>query len=94
MEPVGVILNVLAGLALIGAILYQRLDYSKGYGSTMGGQMTAGMIWSLAALLCGLGTGIVLTWYWGCAAFIAVYISSFGVRTVVERVFLYFDRRM
>ncbi|MFH1723195.1 MAG: hypothetical protein ABII00_01095 [Elusimicrobiota bacterium] len=56
----------------------------KDYGSTMGGQMTAGAIRSLAAALAGVGAGLILKWYWGVAVFAGIYALSFAIRAVVE----------
>jgi len=84
MTTAGVILVLLSVLCAGVALLYQRSDHVKGYGSTMGGEMTAGAIWSLAAILAGTGTGILSAWYWGIATFLAVYAASFKIRGVLE----------
>ena len=46
--------------------------------------MTAAAIWSLVALLAGVGVGILSEWFWGVAIFVGVYVGSFAVRAAVE----------
>lgn len=82
------ILIILSALCAGCAILYQRSDHVTGYGSTMGGEMTAGLLWSLSAVIGGIGTGMILKWYWGIAVFLAVYLLGFKIRRLVESILL------
>ena len=91
MDIIGITLTALASLSAIGAVLYQWIDHKKDYGSTMGGRMTSGAIWSIAALLGGVGVGMLMTWYWGLAAFALIYVTSFAIRGAIERALLNFD---
>jgi len=52
----------------------------------MGGEMLSGFLWSLVALLCGLGSGAVVPWYGVPLVVIAVYGLSLGIRSVIRQV--------
>jgi len=92
MNILGLILLGLSVLTMVGALVYQTIDHKKGYGSTMGGEMTSGAIWSLASFLCGIGVGLVYKWYWGISAFVIVYVLSYGIRNCTERIISSFEK--
>ena len=75
-----------AFLAVVFAIVYQRNDITPQRGSTMGGQMTAAAIWSLASLLCAAGSLAFVRWYFSIIIFVTVYVLSFLVRAFVSRI--------
>lgn len=76
----------LALLASILAIVYQRRDMRPGTGGTMGGEMTAGLIWVVAALLWALGSLAWVPWYLAIGMFVAAMGLSFLVRMGVARI--------
>lgn len=88
MVSIGIVLSMVAAVFALGALVYQVWDHVKGYGSTMGGQMTAGAIWALVAVLGGAGTGLIFPWYWGIGAFVFLLALSYGIRAVLEKVLL------
>jgi hypothetical protein len=75
-----------SGLAIGYAVYYQRRDMVPGYGGTMGGEMTIGLIWLLAGLLFGLGMAAFVPWYLAILAGIALVALSFAVRRLVASV--------
>ncbi len=80
-----IIIVVLSTLCACGALLYQKYDHVKGYGSTTGGQMATAAIWLLVAILAGIGFGMILKNFWiGVAAFVVIYIASYVIRRVFE----------
>ncbi len=83
MMILGTILTVLSAICAGWAILYQKSDHSRDYGSTMGGEMTTAAIWSLVALTAGIGIGILSEWFWGLAVFVGIYVGSFGLRAAL-----------
>lgn len=74
-----------AVLAMVLAVAYQRRDIVPGRGGTMGGEMTAGLIWLLAALLGAVGSLAFMPWYFSVLVFVAVLALSFLVRMWVAR---------
>lgn len=75
-----------AFLAAVFAVVYQRSDMTPNHASTMGGQMTAGAIWSLVSLLCAAGSLAFVRWYFSVIIFVAVYALSFLARVLVDRI--------
>lgn len=73
-------------LASLLAIFYQRRDMRPGTGGTMGGEMTAGLVWVVAALLWGLGSLAWVPWYLAMGVFVAAMALSFLVRMGVARI--------
>jgi hypothetical protein len=73
-------------LAMLFAILYQRRDMRPGTGGTMGGEMTAGLIWVVASLLCALGSLAFVPWYFAIGVFVVAMALSFLVRMGVARI--------
>lgn len=76
----------LAFFVMLFAVFYQRRDLHPKYGNTMGGQMTTGVIWILASLLCAAGASLLIPWYFSIPVFFLVFAFSFPVRTIVERI--------
>lgn len=73
-------------LASLFAIVYQRRDMRPGTGGTMGGEMTAGLIWAVASLLWALGSLAFAPWYLAIGVFVAAMALSFLVRLGVARI--------
>lgn len=71
-------------LALL-AVLYQRRDLAPGHGGSMGGEMTAGIIWLAVALLSALGSLARVHWLVSILIFFAVIALSFLIRILVAR---------
>jgi hypothetical protein len=71
-------------LALL-AVLYQRRDLAPGHGGSMGGEMTAGVIWLAVALLSALGSLVLVHWLVSILIFFAVLALSFLIRTLIAR---------
>lgn len=85
MTVVGVVSLALAVMLMLLAVIYQRRDITPGRGGTMGGEMTAGLIWLVASALCALAALVFLHWYWAVLAFFLSLGLSFMVRTLVAR---------
>ena len=75
-----------AVLAMVLAVAYQRRDIVPGRGGTMGGEMTAGLIWLVASALCALAALVLLRWYWAVLAFVLTLGLSFMVRILLARI--------
>lgn len=75
-----------SGLMIGYALYYQRRDMVPGYGGTMGGEMTVGLIWLLAALLFGLGVAAFVPWYLAILSCLALVALSFVARRLVASV--------
>lgn len=86
MHALAITCFVLAFFVMVFAVFYQRRDLHPSYGSTMGGQMTSGVIWILAALLCAIGASMMIPWYFSIPVFFVVLALSFLVRTIVARI--------
>ena len=84
MKTLEIILGSLSIFCVILSILYQKIDFVKDYGNTMGGGMVIGSIWLLAAGFSGVAIGLNLKWFWGLIFFIAIYLTSFIIRKFVE----------
>lgn len=72
-------------LATLFAITYQRRDMRPGTGGTMGGEMTAGLVWMAASLLWALGSLAFVPWHLAIVVFVAAMGLSFLVRMGVAR---------
>lgn len=86
MTVLGVLSLALAVILMILAVVYQRRDITPGRGGTMGGEMTAGLMWVVASALCALAALVFLHWYWAVLAFFLTLGLSFGVRVLVARI--------
>lgn len=86
MTVVGVLSLALAVVLMVLAVVYQRRDVTPGRGGTMGGEMTAGLMWVVASALCALAALVFLGWYWAVLAFFLTIGLSFLVRMLVARV--------
>lgn len=75
-----------AFIAAVFAVIFQRRDMVPEYGSTMGGEMMTAGIWSLASLLCALGSLAFVAWYFSILVFAGVFALSFAIRMLVERI--------
>jgi len=84
MTNTGIILISFSAFCACWALFFQKRDHVKGYGSTMGGEMTVAAIWSLVAVLAGIGAGMILKWFWGVVTFVVIYVLSYGIRSVFE----------
>lgn len=73
-------------LAMVYAIVFQRRDLHPERGGSMGGEMTAGLIWLVASLLGALGSLAFVPWYGSILVFFGIYAFSFLVRSVVARI--------
>ncbi len=73
-------------LATLFAIIYQRRDMRPGTGGTMGGEMTAGLVWVVASLFWALGALAFVPWYLAIVVFGAAMGLSFLVRMGVARI--------
>jgi hypothetical protein len=70
----------------IFAVVIQRCDMTRDRGSTMGGQMTTGAIWSLTSLFCAVGSLVFVRWYFSILVYVGVFILSFLIRILIERI--------
>ncbi|MCP5278599.1 MAG: hypothetical protein H6935_09590 [Thiobacillus sp.] len=86
MIVVGILSLALAVMMMILAVTYQRRDITPGRGGTMGGEMTAGLIWLVASALCALAALVLLRWYWAVLAFVLTLGLSFMVRILLARI--------
>ena len=86
METLALVSFSLAVTLMILAMVYQWRDSTPGRGGTMGGEMTAGLIWGVAALLCGLGALAYLPWYGAVLVALLTLGGSFLVRMLISRV--------
>jgi hypothetical protein len=77
---------VIALLLMAAAIRYQRREMVPGYGGTMGGEMTTGVIWLGASLFSALGALAFVHWLFAGLIFIGVFLLSFLNRTLVARI--------
>lgn len=89
MHPFGIALALaFVATALAGfAVVYQWRDLVASRGGSMGAEMTAGLVWLLAALLAGAGVFTVVRFAFAVAAVAAVLALSFLVRTLLPRFF-------
>lgn len=74
-----------AFLAIVLAVIYQWRDSVPHYGNTMGGEMTTGLIWTVASLLCALGSLAYLHWLLAIAVFFSTLAVSFMLRMLIAR---------
>lgn len=77
---------IVSGLAMAYAIYYQRKDMVPGYGATMGGDMTTGVIWLFASVLFGFGSNAFAPWYFSLLVGIAMLMLSFIIRRLVGKI--------
>jgi hypothetical protein len=68
------------------ALIYQRRDIVAGHGGTMGGEMTAGLMWVIASFLSAIGSYTFIPWYFSILVFFAVLAFSFLIRMAVARI--------
>ncbi len=86
MSPLALASLIGAAVVMVVALVYQRRDLVPGYGGTMGGEMTAGLLWMLAALLVALAALDLMPWYFTPLVWGAVVGLSFPIRIWVARI--------
>lgn len=85
MSMLAIVCLIAALLSMLFAVVYQRRDLRPGRGGSMGGEMTAGLIWLVAALLGAVGSLAFIAWYFSLLVFFGTVALSFLVRIAVAR---------
>ncbi len=76
----------IGALLALYAIYAQRRDIVPGVGGTMGGEMTVGLTWLLAACFAALGSAAYLPWYLSALTGVGVLALSFLIRLALARI--------
>lgn len=86
MNILAIICFTVAVLLMIVAVIYQRRDMLPNYGSTMGGEMTAGALWLLVSLLAACGSLAFIHWILSFLLFLGLFALSFLIRALIARI--------
>ena len=73
MGIVAMTLQVLAGLLVLVAIILHVIDFVRGCGTTMGGEMTTGAAWGIISIVLSISIGIQYHWMASLPTAIATY---------------------
>lgn len=88
MGLIGAILLGAVPLLASFALVYQLRDLIARPGGTMGAEMTAGVIWMLAALLGGIGSFVLFDGLAAALTVVGVLALSYLVRTGLPKILL------
>jgi hypothetical protein len=86
---------IFLGLAVCGFLAetwFLFKDFLPGYGSTMGGQMLTGAIWTLSSLLASIGLWLCLPlpWYGIPISFVVLWFIRWPYDGILEKAYLRF----
>lgn len=86
MRVAGVMLLATALASALYAFVYQCRDVVATRGGTMGAEMTAGLIWLIAAILCSIGSLLLSGWCLSVVALAGTLALSFLIRASIPKV--------
>ncbi len=86
MNMLALVCYAVAILLMMIAIIHQRRDIVPGYGGTMGGEMTSGVIWLLASFVAAGGALAMMHWVFALLQFLGLWALSFLVRALIGKI--------